>query len=121
MDKPKEVTVRYLVQFDENWKVLRVAHENNMAPEYFDRPEGVLMLNGGGYGQKDFAGVSIIVNIKGIAEIYGNDSSQVFFSRDIILEEAGKVLRKWVLGFYETAKKAIDEALEEASNKLEIF
>lgn len=111
---PREVTIRYLVQFDNRWNLLRIVHENDIAPEDLDTPEGVWMLDGGNFGQDDFMGIGITVDIDVTESVTSTDSSQIFVSRDLVLREAERVLRKWVLGFYETAKKAIDEALEEA-------
>lgn len=112
MDKPKGVvTIRYLVHFDNKWNLLRIVHENDIAPEDLDTPEGVWMLDGGNFGQDDFMGIGITVDIDTMSEL-GYDSLEVFVSYDLVLERAKKVFRTWLLGFYEAAKKAIDDALE---------
>lgn len=109
MEASREVKVRYLVHFDNEWNLLRIVHERDIATEDIDTPEGVWMLDGGNFGQDDFMGIGITV------DIYVTESaSQILVSHDLILREADRVFRRWVLGFYETTKKAIDKALEEA-------
>lgn len=114
------VTIRYLVQFDNQWNLLRIVHENDIAPEDLDTPEGVWMLDGGNFGQDDFMGIGITVNIDAVSEL-GYDSSEVFVSYDLVLERAKKVFRTWLLGFYETAATALDDALEQLNEKPEIY
>lgn len=117
---PREVTIRYLVQFDNQWNLLRIVHENDIAPEDLDTPEGVWMLDGGNFGQDDFMGIGITVDIDAVSEL-GYDSSEVFVSYDLVLERAKKVFRTWLLGFYEMAKTALDDALEQLNEKPEIY
>ena len=109
---PREVTIRYLVHFDNQWNLLRIVHENDIAPEDLDTPEGVWMLDGGNFGQDDFMGIGITVDIDTVSEL-GYDSSKVFVSYDLVLERAKKVFRTWLLDFYTAAKEAIDDALEQ--------
>lgn len=117
---PRVVTIRYLVQFDNQWNLLRIVHENDIAPEDLDTPEGVWMLDGGNFGQDDFMGIGITVDIDTVSEL-GYDSSEVFVSYDLVLERAKKVFRTWLLGFYETAETALDDALEQLNEKPEIY
>ena len=109
---PREVTIRYLVQFDNRWNLLRIVHENDIAPEDLDTPEGVWMLDGGNFGQDDFMGIGITVDINTVSKL-GYDSSEVFVSYDLVLERAKKVFRTWLLDFYTAAKESIDDALEQ--------
>ena len=117
---PRVVTIRYLVQFDKNWNLLCIVHENDIVSEDVDSPEGVWMLDGGNFGQDDFMGIGITVDIDAVSEL-GYDSSEVFVSYDLVLERAKKVFRTWLLGFYEAAKKAIDDALEQFNEKSVIY
>ena len=117
---PREVTIRYLVQFDNQWNLLRIVHENDIVSEDVDSPEGVWMLDGGNFGQDDFMGIGITVDIDTVSEL-GYDSSEVFVSYDLVLERAKKVFRKWLLGFYETAETALDDALEQFNEKPKIY
>ena len=114
MEALRDVEVRYLVHFDNRWNLLRIVHENDIAPEDLDVPEGVWMLDGGNFGQDDFMGIGITVDIDVTESAMSTDPSQIFVSHDIVLREAERVFRRRVLGFYETTKKAIDKALEEA-------
>lgn len=117
---PREVTIRYLVQFDKKWNLLRIVHESDIAPEDLDTPEGVWMLDGGSFGQDDFMGIGITVDIDVVSEL-GYDSSEVFVSYDLVLERAEKVFRKWLLGFQAAAEDALDDALEQLNEKPEIY
>lgn len=114
MEALREVKVRYLVHFDNRWNLLRIVHENDIASEDLDTPEGVWMLDGGNFGQDDFMGIGITVDVDVTESATSTDISQIFVSHDLVLQEAERVFRRWVLGFYETTKKAIDKALEEA-------
>ena len=117
---PREVTIRYLVHFDNKWNLLRIVHENDIAPEDLDTPEGVWMLDGGNFGQDDFMGIGITVDIDTVSEL-GYDSSEVFVSYDLVLERAKKVFRTWLVDFYTAAATALDDALEQLNEKPEIY
>ena len=117
---PREVTIRYLVQFDKRWNLLRIVHENNIVSEDVDSPEGVWMLDGGNFGQDDFMGIGITVDIDAVSEL-GYDSSEVFVSYDLVLERAKKVFRTWLVDFYTAAATALDDALEQLNEKPEIY
>ena len=117
---PREVTIRYLVQFDNQWNLLRIVHENDIVSEDVDSPEGVWMLDGGNFGQDDFMGIGITVDIDTVSEL-GYDSSEVFVSYDLVLERAEKVFKKWLLGFQAAAETALDDALEQFNEKPVIY
>lgn len=120
---PREVTIRYLVQFDNQWNLLRIVHENDIAPEDLDIPEGVWMLDGGNFGQDDFMGIGIAVDIDAVSE-YGYDSSQIFFSHDYVLEKAKEVFDRWVRSFQAMGDEAfawafkLDEQAENSFKKM---
>ena len=120
MEALREVKVRYLVQFDNQWNLLRIVHESNIAPEYLDTPEGVWMLDGGNFGQDDFMGIGITVDIDTVSEL-GYDSSEVFVSYDLVLVRAEKVFGRWLLGFQAAAEDALDDAFEQLNEKPEIY
>ena len=117
---PREVTIRYLVQFDNQWNLLRIVHENDIVSEDVDSPEGVWMLDEGNFGQDDFMGIGITVDIDTVSEL-GYDSSEVFVSYDLVLERAEKVFKKWLLGFQAAAETALDDALEQFNEKPVIY
>lgn len=121
MNEIREVTVRYLVHFDRFWNLLRIVHERELAPKDLDCPEGVFVLVEGNFGQYDSMGIGIIVDIDMTKNVTSTDTSQTSVSYDLVLREAKRVFRKWVLGFYEAANDAIDNILEQLNEKPEIY